>query len=464
MKKIILIFLFYVFLFSQLVVAQDVEEQSEDESIKTHVGVKVLKNEIKPLDDRSPKLGWLNPEDITKSETFSFELEVKSPYPVKAIKVKVEGKEINLDELSSLKKETKQRANNSRGSNNGDDYEEVSIFAPLEKEKFILPLVLEDGENSIEIEVINTGGMVEDTVFQTSYEYRPVLHLVTIGVGKYLANHLGQAGAPRNLKYAAKDAKSIRDMFKDSKQKKLFSEVKHYHLVDEAATKNAIDRLIRQKLIGAVNNNDIVILFLAAHGEKRENEPLQFLPYDFDPDNKGLTGIDAYSIINPIEALECNTLLIFDACQSGMAVTNNNLVHRGPRRNPKTTRTNLVKENYSRNQCEKVILTASSDLAFEHEEWGHGALTKAILEILSGEADSRFLPDSKNALRGMSKKGKLVKTKKLMKSIVVDGMIDVHELLGYVDHRVPELVKEKKEEQMPVAEGNSDFLIFQLDK
>lgn len=463
MKKILPIFLFYTCLFSQLAFAQDLEKSDED-PIKTHVGVKVLQNAIKPLDKSVPTLEWTNPpeDDIAKSEIFLLELEVKSPYPVKEIKVKVEGKEVSLGELSSLRKKAKQKAKNSRGSNDDDyDYEMVPKHKQLKREVFDLPLILEDGENSIQVEVTNTAGMVGNDIFQTSYEFLPVLHLVTIGVGKYHANYLGQARAPRDLKYAAIDAESIRDMFMKSNQKSLFSDVKSYHLVNEGATGDAIDRLIKQKLANAVKPDDVVILFLAAHGEQRENEPLQFLPYDFDPDNKGLTGIDAQSIKTRIEALECNSLLIFDACQSGRAVTNHNLVSRG-RKIDKVPK--VVKDNYIKNQREKVILTASSDLAFEHEDWGHGALTKAILEVLSGEVDSRFLPDSKSALNGMSKKGKLLKTKKLMKRIVADGMIDIKELLGYVEHRVPELVSQKEANQMPVFEGDSDFFIFRLNE
>ncbi len=430
-------------------------------------GWEVDLSEIVPYDANPPKVQWVNPTDTVRSSKFSLILEVNSNYPIESVQTKVNHENWRTWKglfLSENAEDRREQANEllQKGANSYTIlppyyYYKDAIIDQLE----ILELSLQSGINKIEVAVTNKGKTTNKTTFHIFYKdtpnnILPVLHLVTIGVGDYLMDDI------QTLNYPAKDAEAIDSVFVN--QKDLYRNVKKYHLTDSTATKEAVVTLI-EEVKKSVNKSDVIMAFFSGHGDrtsygKISQEEIRFMPYNFDHGNKANTGISGSYIINEIEKMPCNSLLIFDACHSGKLVSNGLVAKSSGAKKAMKVK---VKRRLKKNKTQSVILTASAEEAFEHPDWKHGALTTAILEVFDNQINTNFTSDYKQDPFTFSRNGKrLITTPQLLQEITADGLIDAQELLRYVNHRVPELVRNQEGEQHPVFKGKGDFFIYQL--
>jgi uncharacterized caspase-like protein len=227
-------------------------------------------------------------------------------------------------------------------------------------------------------------------------EHLKRLRALFVGVNAYTSPKLAK------LQFAAKDATDLAAFFK-SQQGKSYSKVEAKLLTDPTRV-DVIKGLAW--LEEDTDLGDINLLFLAGHGTTDKQQHFYFMAADSDPDELRATGITKDDILRTIGNLKGARVVMLDACRSGAGAD---------------TVPSPVDMNRAPNEIGDkslgVLLYASAQgrqYSFEHAEWGNGAFTKAMLEGLSGAADSQRL-----------------------------GYVDSEELSLYVRRRVMELTKSK---------------------
>ncbi len=175
-----------------------------------------------------------------------------------------------------------------------------------------LRITLSEGENKIQISVINSKGA--ESIKQTVYvNYKPEqkskhkLYIAAIGVSEYDNSAI-------NLSYASKDAEDVMKLFKDNSNK--YSEVILLPVINKDATQEKILKLKDELMNSKVD--DQVIVFYAGHGIL-DNDYNYFLAVkDIDIDDISGTALayeDFESLIDGIPARK--KLILIDACHSG---------------------------------------------------------------------------------------------------------------------------------------------------
>lgn len=200
-------------------------------------------------------------------------------------------------------------------------------------------------------------------------------YVLSIGVSKY-------KDADFNLEYADKDAEAIFKAF-DAQNATNFKPVTGDVLLNQEATRdNILSHL--DKLPTKVTQNSLAIISLSGHGLKDANNFFFYLPHDYDPKRHlASTGISWDDIRRPLSALDCQVLIIMDTCHSG-AIARNGMV--GNQEELKNS-VSVAFRDEAKNKKGMVILTAcrADGKAQESSDWGHGLLSLALLEGMTGE-------------------------------------------------------------------------------
>ena len=190
------------------------------------------------------------------------------------------------------------------------------------------------------------------------------LYVVAVGVSKY-------RDSKYNLRFARADAEKLAEVFQKHSGS-LFDEVIPTVLTEEKASRKEIfAELGRMKK--KVNRNDMVIWTLAGHGANLdENKNFYFLPHDFD--GSEATGVFWDDFTRYLGSLPCTVIVVLDTCHSGTVT--------------KQVR-NIGERKAALRRLQQrgmVVITAcqSNETAQEKDEWGHGALTLALVEGLTG--------------------------------------------------------------------------------
>lgn len=245
---------------------------------------------------------------------------------------------------------------------------------------------------------------------------KPSLHVLAIGINQY-------KNASLNLNYGVPDAKGMLDAFGKGGQS-MFDTVNLIGVYDKDATK--------ENILAAIQNlrnsdpNDVVVVYLAGHGELLDNGEWYFLPYDVvypeRPEQVKRLGISSSELNAGIAEIGGRkVMLLIDSCKSGGALAK----FRG------------FEERKAMRQLARatgvhiVAATAQNQFAVELSTLNHGLFTYAVLEALAGSAD------------GGRK----------------DGFVTVREMLAYVEERMPELsMRERSSPQYPVIDSRGmDF-------
>lgn len=240
----------------------------------------------------------------------------------------------------------------------------------------------------------------------------PNLHLLSIGTN------------PPDLEYTEKDAIDFAQMFKNQGNQlgagnKLFNYVQAEKLTGERASiKNieaAIEGLHQKAVEGYISPNDVLILFISAHGFLYENK-LRIQASDYDYRSPKTTSIDYENLLKDLDLLDCKKILFIDACHS--ASPNADYAAKAS-----VSVVNNAIQKISRTKNGLAVITSSDveEQSYEDRNAKNGFFTKALLEGLKGFADY-----DKN------------------------DIISLTELFTFVQHRVPVIVgKHTKQRQNP---------------
>jgi hypothetical protein len=246
-----------------------------------------------------------------------------------------------------------------------DVEQEASIAVPLAKDGTI-SLVARTGERVGEAASVKLvwKGVVEADL------RKPRLYVLAIGVSRYQDPGLV-------LSFAAADAGDVAAALK-AQEGGIYREVMAKVLRDDDATlrnvEEGLDRIARQ-----TTARDVAVVFMAGHGTTEDNK-YYFLPADVDIGRLQETAEPQDEIRKRLVQIRGTALFFFDTCQSGTVM--------GKSRLPQPD-INGVVNDFTSAENGVVVFAASEgrEVAYEEQSWGHGAFTKALLEVLNGQAD-----------------------------------------------------------------------------
>ena len=198
-------------------------------------------------------------------------------------------------------------------------------------------------------------------------EEKAKVFALAIGISEYTNGGKGF----ENLKFAADDAESFVSTLKQHTNGKLYDDIHIRCLTNQDATRASIlDGL--QWLVDNVQQDDVVMLFVSAHGFLDDRNGFYLGTHDVDAMKLRSTAVAWNDVITLLheELPACRRIAFIDACHSaGLAD--------GTIRNPLH---DLAAPELG------TIFYASCTLqqeSFEKEEWRHGAFTKAILDLVA---------------------------------------------------------------------------------
>jgi len=199
---------------------------------------------------------------------------------------------------------------------------------------------------------------------------KPKLYVLAIGVSQYRDPSLV-------LRYAANDAGDIAAALRQQ-EGRLYGTVEIRVLRDDEATLSHITEGL-DWIAEQATSRDVALVFMAGHGMDEEGK-YYFLPVDVDMNKLRRTAEPQTDIDDSLRRIAGKALFFFDTCHSGAVM--------GGRRGVAPDINGLVNDLASAENG-VVVFAASTgrESAFEREEWGHGAFSKALLEALTGKAE-----------------------------------------------------------------------------
>ena len=195
-------------------------------------------------------------------------------------------------------------------------------------------------------------------------EERPVLHVLSIGVGQYRSPDIAK------LRYPAKDARDLAETLKRQKDV-LYREIMTRVVVDDGATRQAV--LDGFSWLGStVMRRDTAVIFLAGHGTNDPDGMYYYLPADAQADKQSM--ISGAALQEALRGIRGRIVLLLDTCHSGNVLGRSSL-------------TRLINELTNENRIVVFAASAGDQTARESSAWQNGAFTKALVEGLRGVAD-----------------------------------------------------------------------------
>lgn len=195
------------------------------------------------------------------------------------------------------------------------------------------------------------------------------LFVLTVGVSAYQRQQY-------RLRLAAKDAADFGRAIQ-AQHGKLYREVVVRALLDQQATRANVLAALGW-LARAGGKGDTFMVFMAGHGVTSAAGSYHFLPVDARHEDLAGTAVTDRELRNALRQVPGRTLLFIDTCHAGavLGATSG--------RNSELARfVNEMSDNGV------VVFAASSGRqeSLEHDDWGNGAFTSALLEGLGGKAD-----------------------------------------------------------------------------
>ncbi len=267
---------------------------------------------------------------------------------------------------------------------------------------------------SLERELVTTRGVALSTLRgdekrEAEKQFQGDLHVISVGVSKY-------KNPDYNLSYAVADAEAFAKLWPPMKDR-LYTDVFTTELVDDKATTPALQAAL-DKLTQTTTNKDTVMIFLAGHGVRVDDQDFYFGTHEIDFKNPAQTSLPWTSLTGVLAKVPAKRVVMFlDACHSGSAL------------GEKRASNDLMAEPLIKRAGVMVFASSRGDqVSLESAQWKHGAFTKAVLEgIAEGEAN----------LDGVGGK---------------NGDITAVELLFYVQERVFDLTDGKQRPACPLMQ------------
>ena len=230
------------------------------------------------------------------------------------------------------------------------------------------------GTNELSVLAANDASTSQPARVSVTYEAatasevvsKPKLYLLAVGIARYTKDEF-------NLRFADKDAREFAASWK-GQEGKVYNKVETRVLTDEQATNRAILEGM-EWLVRSATQRDVTVLFLSAHGFRDERQNYYLATHEVDPASLRSTGLRWSEVKNLIQDLPGKFLLFVDTCHSG-GITGAKGLADDPLRE-------LVLEDTG-----AVVFSSSlpREVSLEDPRWGHGAFTKAFLDVTNDSA------------------------------------------------------------------------------
>ena len=201
------------------------------------------------------------------------------------------------------------------------------------------------------------------------------LYVLTVGVADY-------KDPAQSLEFPDDDA---RDLAAALRQQPVFESVTVKTLTNQQADRITILNALKQLRLQALHPC-LLVVALSGHGRLHESGDYYFLPYDFDFDPQAslaATGISWDDLLREFQQVPGSVVILLDTCHSGAATQ---VGLRGPRSDAMESSVRRAASEISAVDDKGVVVLASSlsrQSAQERPDWGHGALSLAVLEALA---------------------------------------------------------------------------------
>jgi hypothetical protein len=192
-----------------------------------------------------------------------------------------------------------------------------------------LPVNAKEKELSLDVPLFSGGNRItavayDEKGFSSNPKYvdvtckhaglaKPNLYIFAIGISDY-----PRLSSKWQLEFAHTDAKELIEALKNQ-EGKLFGEVRYNLLSNEIATVESISDVL--DALSGVDENDVVVIFMAGHGVRAKDGTFYFLTAagDFqEPQNGGVSWTLLGEYLSRIRG---RVILLLDACHSGSVVT-----------------------------------------------------------------------------------------------------------------------------------------------
>jgi len=346
--------------------------------------------------------------------------------PIKTIKVQVNGRPVAGETLRG----------SISGINRGElelETTQIRLTGNQNRVEFRLPVTLDPGANRIE--VIATNPYSESNKEAVDVNYRqsateqnilPNLWILSIGINRYDSPLL------QNLDYAVNDAREIINVFK-SQEGRLYRKVNYKLIADGEKDTPIRDNIVDNfAFLKQASQRDVVLLFIAGHGQNDENGYFYFMPSDaafHDDGSIRPSRAISYRDIQSVLDVPGQKLVFIDTCHSE-GVSGKSTKTRGGDTNQLVR---ALQDNST------VIFTASrgGEQSQELKELKHGVFTYAIIQGMRGEADLN--------IGGLK-----------------DGQVTMKELDAYVSEMVPKLTNKSQHPTTITPDGYTNFVVADL--
>lgn len=284
------------------------------------------------------------------------------------------------------------------------------LSQPVKELNKSVKIPLQQGENFVEIAVVNTKGIwsiKESLKIRSTQKPMPrKLLVIAISVSNYL-------DSSQNLKYAVKDGRDFCSVWKKDGKKTLgypsrFAEVNTIQLFNQNATRENI--LTLKSEIDKLTTNDLVMLYVSGHGLLDDQKKFWFATHDVDfskPELRGIAYSELESLLDGVSVQ--NKVMFLDACHSGLSDswqssdTMNNVsrettvvryASKGGKSKSNKVTSNIAYEqmnelfnNLSRGSGTAVIsASAGNSYAYESDIWENGVFTYCLINGIKNRA------------------------------------------------------------------------------
>lgn len=229
------------------------------------------------------------------------------------------------------------------------------IMKPAQRDG-ILSLVARSGEQ--------TSPPAQVRLHRGAEEKRPVLYVLSVGVGRYRSSDVP------SLRFPPKDALDLASTLR-GQQDLLYREVISRVLLDADASRAGVLEGLRW-LAERAQKDDTAVVFLAGHGTNDTDGTYYYLPADAQADRGSL--LDGATLQENLRKIRGRVVLLLDTCHSGSVMGRSSL-------------TRLINELTTENRIVVFAASAGDQAARESPAWRNGAFTKALIEGLRGLAD-----------------------------------------------------------------------------
>src|SRR5215831_1158929 len=219
---------------------------------------------------------------------------------------------------------------------------------------------------------VSTGPAARGTeiVDEKTRPAKPTLYVLAVGVGAYSDG----SGLP-TLTYPAKDANDFAAALERQKGRR-YQDVE-MKVLPNATHDQVMDGL--EWITKTATEKDVAMIFLAGHGIADGGDFYYFMPSDSELEHPKKRGVPFAEIENTLISLKGQKVLFVDTCRSGAVLGKRGIID-----------INGIANKLNRETSGVAVFTASmgNESAFEDSRWGNGAFTRALVDALSGQADS----------------------------------------------------------------------------